>query len=276
MAFQIRVVGDLEHPRIEASGEERRLLKPEEYGAVGIDIAHLKRHFANGWGGPEPKNIYTVNEQLPWGDQNYQKYGLEEGFIRRRLIEARLVNTETSPYQATGLAARNNSDREASVHVNTDFSVNHTMSTNWNVNASVTATTSVEVTAGGEAYGGSVKMGQSLSVSAGYGQGGEDSKSEQIGSSAGVQVELPPHTGAQAKLVSSKGSLIIRAKYVLDFGGHLWLDYGRKVTLVDRGSHFFFFEAIPNILAHPVQEEWQTISIDRYFNHNIDIENVEL
>ncbi|MXZ20458.1 MAG: hypothetical protein F4Y84_07620 [Caldilineaceae bacterium SB0665_bin_25] len=277
MAFQVKIVGDINNPRIEFSGSEQRVVGGDpDYAVMGVNWEALKTRIEQGWGKGRPKAIYGRNAELPWGDQSYQQYGLTELTIRRRIRNAWIVSADTRPYVAVGLAARNMSRSKAEVGVDTNLSLTHSMSQGWNaeVRAGYSQTVSVEV--GGDTYGGKVGASSTWSVEASYGQSGSQTREEQIGTGAHVNVELDPHMGAQAKLTATRGSIQARVEYETTWWGHLWIDYGKRVYVPGKASrkdgHFFYFEGIENHNWGSPRIEYQDISLDLYANANIDIE----
>lgn len=279
MAFNIQILGTTEKPSVRATGEEVRVIKPEDHEVIGLNMGGLLSRIEGGWGGGRPKAIYLRNEDLPWNDQSYGKYGLTEVQVRRRITSARIVEEVLRPYAALGIPARNNSGRKATVEVAANFSVTNSVSSSWNAEARVGASQTVSVEAGGDVYGGKVGISSTVSVEASYGQGGSESKDEQVGHSGSVSIELDPHTAAQAKLTASRGQIVVVIEYTTDWWGHIWVDYGRRVKLAGRGSnpsgHFFYFDPITSHVFG-TRVDRQTIHIDQFGNYSVDIVDLPL
>lgn len=266
---------------VNASGEERKPLTHEDYSLFEIDQERIKTHLQNGWGGGRPKAIYFDNNGLPWGDQSYEKHGLTSCYLRRRVRNAHVVQDVVRPYAATGVMAYNNSPYNSKVHVDTNFMLANKVVSSWSADARISDTTTVSAEIGGEAVGGKVSVSKSLTVEAGYGQGGSKEKDEQIGSGTSVEVELPAFSAAQAHLASSRGILVVRVEYETTVHGHLWIDYGRRVKLVGRSNprgngHFFYFDAIEWHVPRPVKTAYQTLEYDLYTENSVTIKQIPM
>lgn len=279
MAFQVRIGGSVENPQIQFSGEESHVIKPEDYDVIGLNMERLKDRIEGGWGGGRPKDIYLKDEGLPWNDQSYGKYGLTQVQVKRRIRNAQIISADTEPFVAIGVPARNASSHKATVRVDSNFSVTHRMGRSWNADVRVGASQTTTIEVGGDAVGAKAGYSQTLSVEAGYGQGGTTEKEEQIGTAIGLDVELEPHSGAQAKLTATRGKIIAAVEYETSWWGHIWVDYGRRVKLVGRGSnpngHMFYFDPIGSHTWGPKIDR-ETLEIDLYVNARVDIEDLAL
>lgn len=276
MTFQVQIVGSLENPDIRVTGEEFHIIKNEEFAKFQLDIERMKSHFENGWGIGRPKSIYLRNKDLPWGDQSYARYGLEDVTVRKKAVSARILSIETAPLIALGLPAYNALDFPVKVKLEASFTLSESLTSTWNAEASGSESVEVGIEVGGEAVGAKASVKSTTTLSASYGEGGSTTNDRTIGSAAGLEIELPPKSSAQAKLTATSGRMIVLVDYQTSIEGSVWIDYGHPVRRRPGDKpHSFFFEPAALSVPKPILLDRNTLQFDTYVNYRLDAEPVE-
>lgn len=283
MNFNIRITGTIKNPKIVAEGENRHIIKPEDYPMFMIDKERMKSHFEAAWGGGRPKGVYLTNSELPWGDQSYEKYGLQETTIVQKAVRAEILSHESSPFVLFGPTFRNYLDQDAPIEADLRLNFTESISTNWqwDVRAGVENSTTVSAEVGGDAVGGKVGVSNTstVRVEGGYGQGGAQEKSRSADAGAKAGTVLKPGQAVVLRLSATRGTMVARVWYETKVIGHCWIDYGRRVKLPGRGGpngHFFYFDPTWAHVPKPNINETQTINVDVKVDASIDLYPMEL
>lgn len=285
MAFNIRITGPVEKPGIVVTGEQRELFNwNRDAGAWGTGPGQIMDRIQNGWvqtngqSAPRPKSIYCVSGDLPWGDQSYERYGLAQMQTVKRVVSAQIVQERLSPYSIIADTwrnsrevpeGRNSDDYKVGFQTGQDYSLTNSVETSWNaqVTAGSSATVSVEV--GGDAMGGKVGVSQTMSLEVSAGTGGRKEQDEAVGVNRSVSAELYPGEATDVVIVSQKGDLVASVVYETLVEGYLWIDMGRRVDILGKGAHNFFFEPVQNHFW-PLRQV-QTIDVDFYNKSDLEL-----
>ena len=228
-----------DNPHIVARGCNVHVVTDQE-----IDKYHLRSsgriqdHIEKGWG-KRPKEIYFKDSgRMPWkaSDASYARFGWHPVQVKLCVAHARILEVTSQPFLIAEQIYENHNDQPATYTAEVSRDITHSVSRSWNaqVTAGFEQTISYEV--GGDAVGGKVGGSTTISFEASYGQGGENTQSETVGTQTGIEVPLKPGTGAKAQLVASKGVIHAQIDYELTIDGQVFLDFGPKKY---KGHHFY-------------------------------------
>ncbi|MDE0034328.1 MAG: hypothetical protein OXU75_14520 [Deltaproteobacteria bacterium] len=283
MAFRVIIEGTTERPTVRVEGEVR---EDANWGAIRTKFGRdenwmrdrLRANWAdkNGRSVVRPKSIYTADKSewgWPWNDQSYSRYGLRPVQLFQRAVRSRIVKETSEPYAAIVDEWINHSDTPTEYGGALDYELQNTIESNWSASATIGVSTTVGVEVGGDVYGGKASLSQTMSLETSFGVGGSKSQAETISLGRSISKTVGPHKGASPRITATKGSLIVLVDYVLSLEGHLWIDFGRRQEVGNRGSHFFYFEDVKNHIGRTIEMQ-QTIPINFYHGARMEMRDI--
>ena len=223
MAYRVRILGTVDRPRVEVSGEVVQDATWDQISQkFGRDENWMRDRLQNNWadrrGRPvvRPAAIFTSDhgpQGWHWGDQSYSRYGLQPVRLIQRAVRSRILKETSEPYAAVVDEWINHSDTETEYGGQLDYSLSDTIESNWSANASIGIQTQVGIEVGSEALGVKASASQTLSLETSFGVGGSKSRQETVSLSRSISKTVQPHTGASPRITATKGSLVVLVDY---------------------------------------------------------------
>lgn len=280
MAYRIRILGTVDRPRVEVSGEVVQDATWDQISQkFGRDENWMRDRLQSNWadrrGRPvvRPAAIFTSDhgpQGWHWGDQSYSRYGLQPVRLIQRAVRSRILKETSEPYAAVVDEWINHSDTETEYGGQLDYSLSDTIESNWSANASIGIQTQVGIEVGSETLGVKASASQTLSLETSFGVGGSKSRQETVSLSRSLSKTVQPYTGVSPRITATKGSLIVLVDYQLWLEGHLWIDFGRRQEVGNRGAHNFYFERVQDHIGmRPTITE--TIPINFYHGARMEM-----
>lgn len=251
-----------------ATGTIRQVITGTERGLFNINDASLKAAVLS-YFGRSPNDAYVCSP-TPWGDL-YKTYGWQQVQTTLSVTGARIVSETSSPTTLNTNTFTNKSSVPAEFNCGVTQEVSVTAESNWSSSSAVGINQSISY--GIQFLGAGAQGETSLSFTQTWEQGGSESETVTLGSSAGVTVTLQPGQTVEAILSASKGVLTVEVDYQLTLSGDTAVNY--NPTWKD---HHFWALDINAVMAKaglPVNiTTRETITIDYFTNTHITVQDV--
>jgi hypothetical protein len=263
ITISINAGADASSSSVTASGSVQHVITDAERKAFGIEDAALKKA-VKAYYGKSPNDAYVCSP-TPWDDL-YKTYGWPQVESLLSVQSAKVIGVTSTPTVVATQTFRNTSSETATFNCGMTQEVSVTNESSWSNTASVGIEQSVSY---GVSFLGTGASGEtSLNYTQTWEEGGSQSQSMTLGTSAGVEVELGPGKSVEAQLTASKGTLTVQIVYQLTLSGNVALNYNPTY----KDHHFWTFD-VNSVLAAggiPITiTSTETIEIGYYANSQI-------
>lgn len=230
ISISIRAGADAATSSVNASGSTQHIITDKERGTFGIQDSGLKKAVA-AYFGKSPNDAY-LHSPTPWNDL-YKTYGWAQVQTVLVVQSATVVGVTSEPVIVATKTFTNNSSKKASFDAAISDQVNNTTESNWSQTDTIEVGQKITYEVGFLGSGGGGET--SMSYSHAWGQGGSESRSITVGSSAGVKVDLDPGESVEAQLTASRGVMKVRIVYQAYLTGGTAINYNPTY----RDHHFW-------------------------------------
>ena len=224
---------------VKAQGTIQHVITDDERKAFKISPDEVLKSYINRYFGKAPDDVF-LHSPTPWDDL-YKRYNWTEVQIVLVVKSAEILGITSKPLILSNTPLVNNSSKKGTFHADLHETVIETVTSSWNTGGTLSVGETIEVSC--EFLGVGAKGSTSLSYSQSWGIGGEKSQSIEVGSDAGVEVELDPGESVVALLSASQGVMKVRIRFNAYLIGHAALNYGKKFK-----DHHFWALPITNIM----------------------------
>lgn len=267
MSFSIHIVAglDMATSSVTATGSETHIITDKEVKTFGLDDKNLKEAVKK-YFGQKPDDAY-LHSPTPWGDL-YKKYKWPEVKLVLEVESAEIREISSEPVIVKEQTFKNNSSVSATFKVEINETLTNTCSSNWSTGGDLTIGQKFEYGVG--FLGTGAKGETSISYTQSWGIGGEHSKSFQVGTSTGVEVNLQPGQSVKAILHSNKGVMKVRIRYKAYLIGTTAVNYGKTYK-----NHHFWGLGIGSVMKGGniinKVESTEDLEIGYYSNSSVEI-----
>ncbi|KAJ8708079.1 hypothetical protein PYW08_010445 [Mythimna loreyi] len=220
------------------SGSETDLITDDDRNSFKIGKNNLysavQQHL-----GKRPSDVY-LKSPTPWGDL-YTSYNWEP--VKRELsIKSATVKSLTkNPIIVMTQDFENSSNQTIKVNTGISHTIENTLTTSWSREKEITVSQEIE-------YEFNVGIAKAkgvtaFSFAATWGVSEEKTKTEVIGTTSGMEVELKPGEAVTAVLSASAGYLEVEVEHKASLRGNLAVNYKKK-----HRSHHFWGPWIGNVM----------------------------
>nr|QWC93362.1 insecticidal protein IPD102Ab [Pseudomonas donghuensis] len=252
-----------------ATGTVQNVITDTERTLFNIQDGSLKAA-VSAYFGRSPNDAYVCSP-TPWGDL-YQTYNWPQVQATLSVVSARIVSETSNPIALNTNTFTNHSSVPAEFNCGVTQEVTVTAESNWSSSSEVGISQTISY---GISFLGAGAQGETaLSFTQTWEQGGSQSESVTLGSSAGVALTLQPGQTVEAILSASKGVLTVEVEYQITLAGVTAVNYNPTY----QGHHFWTLD-INNVMSagklSNVITSKETIVIDYFTNTTITVQDPE-
>jgi hypothetical protein len=217
------VAGPDEHSSsVKATGKVWHVITDQERATFKLTDDVLKWMIYYYFEKKSPEHVYLHGPTPPYGDM-YAGYNWQQVVTILQVESAQILGITSEPVILGTKDLINDSDKRATFHADMSETINETTSSSWSTGGTLSIGETAEVSC--EFLGVGAKASTSLSYSQSWGINSEKSKSVEVGTESGVQVELDPGESVIAELSSSRGVLKVRIRYKAGLWGLVAMHY---------------------------------------------------
>lgn len=267
--ISIRAGADATTSSVNASGSVQHVITDTERTTFNIQDASLKNAVGK-YFGKNPNDAY-LHSPTPWNDL-YKTYNWPEVQTVLVVKSATITGITSEPVIVATKTFTNTSSKKATFDAGISDQVSNTSESHW----SETNTIEVgqKITYGISFLGAGGGGETSMSYSHSWGQGGSESQSITVGSTAGVSVELDPGESVQAQLTASRGVMKVRIVYQAYLTGNTAVNYNPTYK-----DHHFWSLGIGGVMGAAglttTREFTEDIQIGYYSNSKIELKDAQ-
>lgn len=212
------------------SGSETDLITDDDIKSfkIGNDnlLTALQQHL-----GKRPKNAY-LGSPTPWGDL-YTSYNWEPVKRVLSIKSAKVTNLTKNPIVVMSQDFENSSNQTIKVNTGITHTIENTLTTSWSRDKELSVSQEIE-------YEFNVGIAKAkgvttFSFTTNWGISEEKSKTEVIGTTSGMEVDLKPGEAVTAVLSASAGYLEVEVVHMASLRGNVAVNYKKP----HRGHHFW-------------------------------------
>ena len=221
---------DKESSSVEVTGRVQHIITDKERETFVLNGSQLKQAVGKYFG--KVPNDAFLHSPTPWKDL-YKTHSWPQ--VETVLVpeSAEITGITSEPVILKTQTLTNSSSQKATFTAEITDTVEETVKTTWSTTETIDVSQSIKYEVGFLGTGGGGQT--SFSFSHEWGEGGENSKSVTVGSSAGVSIELDPNETVIAELSASRGVMKVRVRYKARLMGITAINYSSKY----HGHHFW-------------------------------------
>ena len=267
--FNVSIVAgkDKDSSSVKVEGSVQHIITDAERGTFRLNDAQLKDAVQKSFG-KRPNDAY-LHSSTPWGDL-YRRYNWQQTSTVVTAVSGEILDVTSKPVALATKTLENHSSHEATFTANLSETVADTVTSTWNVQRTLSVNQKIKYEIGFLGTGGGGETDISFSQS--WGEGGSESKTVTVGSSAGVSVTLKPHQSVEATLTASRGVMKVRLRYGTRLTGYTAINYNPTY----KGHHFWALW-LPSVMAAAQipnsVETTEDIELDYYSNGKVEIKD---